>query len=117
MKPRPNIIKHYLSLRSLFYLAAACAVAAPSLAIAKAAAPKPAKAKIASATKPQISAKAGTFAAVSRAPAAVDPNHAVEIRGQSRTLSMMLVLKNGKENINFIRVRKDYNAEIRATEF
>jgi hypothetical protein len=55
--------------------------------------------------------------AVAREPAAVDPNRAIEIRGQSRTLSMMLVLKNGKENINFIRVRKDYNEEIRGTDF
>lgn len=46
-----------------------------------------------------------------------DPNRAVEVRGQSRTLSMMLVLKNGKENINFIKVRKDYNPEILATNF
>ncbi len=46
-----------------------------------------------------------------------DPNHAVEIRGQSRTLSMMLVLKNGKENINFIKIRKDYNPEIAGTQY
>ena len=46
-----------------------------------------------------------------------DPNHAVEIRGQSRTLSMMLVLKNGKENINFIKIRKDYSPEIAGTQY
>jgi hypothetical protein len=46
-----------------------------------------------------------------------DPNKALEIRGQSRTLSMMLVLKNGKENINFIKVRKDYRPEISSTQF
>ena len=47
----------------------------------------------------------------------VDPNAALEIRGQARTLSMMLVLKNGKDGINFIKVRKDYHPEITTTEF
>lgn len=51
------------------------------------------------------------------APKAVDPNAAVEIRGQSRTLSMMLVLKNGKDEINFIKVRKDYKPEISRTQY
>jgi hypothetical protein len=52
-----------------------------------------------------------------RKPASFDPNSAVEIRGQARTLSMMLVLKNGKDGINFIKVRKDYKPEIQATDF
>ena len=52
-----------------------------------------------------------------RKPATLDPNSAVEIRGQARTLSMMLVLKNGKDGINFIKVRKDYRPEIPATDF
>src|SRR5882757_9837006 len=47
-----------------------------------------------------------------RKPATLDPNSAVEVRGQARTLSMMLVLKNGKDGINFIKVRKDYKPEI-----
>lgn len=47
----------------------------------------------------------------------VDPNSAVEIRGQARSLSMMLVLKNGKDSINFIKPRKDYKAEISTTEY
>lgn len=42
---------------------------------------------------------------------------ALEIRGQSRTLSMMLVLKNGKENINFVKVRRHYREEILGTEY
>ena len=42
---------------------------------------------------------------------------AVEVRGQSRALSMMLVMKNGKEGINFIKVRKDYSAEIKRTSY
>ena len=50
-------------------------------------------------------------------PAKMDPNAALEIRGQSRTLSMMLVLKGGKDSINFIKVRKDYHDEIVATPY
>jgi hypothetical protein len=52
-----------------------------------------------------------------RKPATLDPNSAVEVRGQARTLSMMLVLKNGKDGINFIKVRKDYHPEIMNTDF
>jgi hypothetical protein len=52
-----------------------------------------------------------------RKPASLDPNSAVEVRGQARTLSMMLVLKNGKDAINFIKPRKDYRPEIAKTEF
>lgn len=52
-----------------------------------------------------------------RKPATLDPNSAVEVRGQARTLSMMLVLKNGKDSINFIKVRKDYRPEILGTEY
>ena len=52
-----------------------------------------------------------------RKPATLDPNSAVEVRGQARTLSMMLVLKNGKDGINFIKVRKDYHPEILNTDF
>lgn len=52
-----------------------------------------------------------------RKPAALDPNSAIEVRGQARTLSMMLVLKNGKDAINFIKVRKDYHAEIMDTSY
>lgn len=75
-----------------------------------------AKAKV-SARQPTQVAKAK--ASAGRVPAAManDPNRAVEIRGQSRTLSMMLVLKNGKDSINFIKIRKDYAAEINGTEF
>jgi hypothetical protein len=52
-----------------------------------------------------------------RKPATLDPNSAVEVRGQARTLSMMLVLKNGKDSINFIKVRKDYHPEIQSTDY
>jgi hypothetical protein len=58
---------------------------------------------------------------VSRGPASIpvgaEANRAVEIRGQSRTLSMMLVLKNSKDSINFIKVRKDYGPEIGGTQY
>ena len=73
-----------------------------------------------------IASQTKTAPSIVRRPAAIaggvptshgDPNQAVEIRGQSRTLSMMLVLKNGKENINFIKVRKDYNPEIIGTQY
>lgn len=52
-----------------------------------------------------------------RKPATLDPNSSIEVRGQARTLSMMLVLKNGKDGINFIKVRKDYHPEILNTDF
>lgn len=41
----------------------------------------------------------------------------LEIRGQSRTLSMMLVLRNGKESLNFVRPRVNYHDEIVNTQF
>ncbi|PWU17291.1 MAG: hypothetical protein C5B49_09225 [Bdellovibrio sp.] len=57
------------------------------------------------------SAATGSFAGMA------GEQRAVEVRGQSRTLSMMLVLKNGKENVDFVKPRKDYNSEILATQF
>jgi len=44
-------------------------------------------------------------------------NKAFEVRGQARTLSMMLILRNGKENVNFVKVRQNYATEIAKTEF
>lgn len=75
-----------------------------------------------SATKSQVaavvpSAKPSVLSTPIRKPSSLDPNAAVEVRGQARTLSMMLVLKNGKDAINFIKVRKDYKPEIMKTEF
>src|SRR4051812_6933380 len=63
------------------------------------------------------SAKSNFLTAPIRKPATLDPNSAVEVRGQARTLSMMLVLKNGKDSINFIKVRKDYRPEILNTDY
>jgi hypothetical protein len=36
----------------------------------------------------------------------------LEIRGQTRNLNMLLVLKNKKEKIEFVHSREDYNGEI-----
>lgn len=41
----------------------------------------------------------------------------MKVTGQTRTLSMMLVLKNKKEKIKFINVRKNYREEILKTEY
>ncbi len=94
--------------------------------VAKVQASAPAKANQA-AQKPAASSQERMKAALTsaiptsspsgRRPGSVDSNAALEVRGQARTLSMMLVLKNGKDGINFIKVRKDYRPEIQATEF
>jgi len=42
---------------------------------------------------------------------------AIEIRGQTRTLSMGLVLKNKKEQIDFIQPRTNYDEEIKETTY
>jgi hypothetical protein len=94
---------------------------------------KPATKVQSSAAKPAVASAAATAAKTAasvvpgarpsflnttiRKPATLDPNSAVEVRGQARTLSMMLVLKNGKDGINFIKVRKDYHPEILNTDF
>lgn len=41
----------------------------------------------------------------------------LDVKGQTRTLSMMLVLKSKKEKINFITVRRQYHDEILATKY
>ena len=41
----------------------------------------------------------------------------LEIRGQTRTLSMMLVLQNKRDKIDFIKPRKNYRNEILRTEY
>ena len=45
------------------------------------------------------------------------PEGSIKIRGQTRGLSMMLVLKNGKDEINFIKPRKDYHTKVLSTQF
>lgn len=46
-----------------------------------------------------------------------DSQKSLEIRGQSRNLSMLLVLKNRHENIDFVKPRESYREEITQTEF
>jgi hypothetical protein len=41
----------------------------------------------------------------------------LKVMGQTRTLSMMLVLKNKKEKIDFIKVRQNYQNEILNTQY
>jgi hypothetical protein len=42
---------------------------------------------------------------------------ATEVKGQIRNLSMMLVLKNQKDRIEFVRMRRDYRKEILDTKY
>lgn len=44
-------------------------------------------------------------------------NKVMKVRGQTRTLSMMLVLKNKKDSIEFINIKKNYREEILNTEY
>lgn len=46
-----------------------------------------------------------------------DNRKVFDIRGQKRTLRMTLMLKNKKDSIRFVRIRKDYDEEIRATNY
>lgn len=45
-----------------------------------------------------------------------NPKKAIEIKGQTRNLNMMLILKSKKEKISFVRMRRNYRDEILATE-
>lgn len=44
-------------------------------------------------------------------------NKEFEVRGQSRNLSMMLVLRNDRDTINFVKTRDGYDREIQSTQF
>lgn len=55
---------------------------------------------------------------VARIPSGVsDSQKALEVKGQARNLSMMLVLKNRSDNIDFVKPRQNYNDEIKNTGF
>ena len=41
----------------------------------------------------------------------------IEVKGQSRTLSMMLILKNKKDRVNFVKIRNNFRPEILGTQF
>lgn len=102
---------------------------APKAIAKKGAAPKVAKGK--AATKTQAKSAPPVFESTpkERLPTGMaglglgstagtmNSNKSFEIRGQARTLSMMLILRNGKENVNFVKVRQDYATEIAKTEF
>ncbi len=56
--------------------------------------------------------------AMARQPAGLsDSNTALEVRGQSRNLSMMLVLKNRKSDIDFVKPRETYSTEVQNTAY
>ncbi len=64
-------------------------------------------------------AKSSGMAMASRALSSAPrgPQQPLEVKGQARQLSMMLVLKNEKDQINFVQLRTDYKNEIPTTEF
>ena len=45
------------------------------------------------------------------------PQQPLQVKGQARQLSMMLVLKNEKDSINFVNLRTEYQKEIINTGF
>lgn len=69
------------------------------------------------ASQPDFARQPSGMAGLGLATGAMGASKALEIRGQARTLSMMLILRNGKENVNFVKVRQDYATEIANTEF
>lgn len=42
---------------------------------------------------------------------------ALEVRGQTRALSMMLVLRSKKDKVDFVKMRTDYRPEILKTQY
>lgn len=69
--------------------------------------------------KPQPAPRSSLASTVSRrGPAGIsDSQRELEIRGQSRNLSMLLVLKNRNENIDFVKPRDSYREEIQQTGY
>jgi hypothetical protein len=71
------------------------------------------KSKNKRATGPQVAVPAPA-----RGPSGVnDSDKVFEVRGQSRNLSMMLVLKNRKDNIDFVKARENFASEIKETSY
>jgi len=105
--------------------AAVAASKLPGKKVIKVAKVLPAKKKIVLFTQAELDAKkpaAAAKAPVGRAPASLstgisDSQKSLEIRGQSRNLSMLLVLKNRHENIDFVKPRESYREEIQQTGF
>ena len=44
-------------------------------------------------------------------------NDPLKVRGQTRNLNMLLVLQSKEDKIKFIKIRKTFNEEIRATQY
>lgn len=58
-------------------------------------------------TKPEPVISSGTH----------EVNKPLKVTGQTRTLNMLLTLKNKKETINFINPRQNYQREIPSTKY
>lgn len=74
-------------------------------------------AKSASASVP-IATTSAASSGGGRSPASVtDSSNALEVRGQSRNLSMMLTLRNRGNDIKFVKPRENYKNEIQNTSY
>jgi hypothetical protein len=45
-----------------------------------------------------------------------EPRAPIEVKGQSRNLNMLLVLRDERDKIRFVKIRKSYRDEILATK-
>lgn len=75
------------------------------------------KSRLRSSAKVQHKSRMPSHAPSLNSLANMDVNRSLEVRGQTRNLSMMLILKNAKDNIDFVKVRENYQTEISSTEF
>jgi anionic cell wall polymer biosynthesis LytR-Cps2A-Psr (LCP) family protein len=79
---------------------------------------KKSRAKIQSSKKSSRSSrKLANLSPISMGDEPRGPQQPLQVKGQARQLSMMLVLKNEKDSINFVHLRTDYQKEIVNTEF
>jgi 3-oxoacyl-ACP reductase-like protein len=73
------------------------------------------------AARPPAAAPAAAAAPVAQAaPAGAlsgGGQEALEVRGQTRALSMMLVLRSKKDKVDFVKLRTNYRPEILGTEY
>lgn len=59
----------------------------------------------------------GLGATVGAASGMSGENKALEVRGQARSLQMMMLLKSKSDDIHFVKPRKDFRPEIDATAY
>ncbi len=108
--------------------AAKAAPAAKAKAPARAVASTRAPAKAAPAAKNDTSYKVRMPAAAAFIPNAdrggmasiggvAESDKAIQVTGQSRNLSMLLTLRNEKDRIKFVEVRRDFRPEIGQTQY